>query len=90
MSQQSEVNSAGPAVSHRRWGGAYSIRFSGWVGFAFVKVELIVIMKGSVSGWGGLYDRQHHPNVRCWSGAVFLRLVKRGSEVSYRSHCWSG
>lgn len=42
-------------------GGAFSIikgRFTGWVGFTFVKVELIVIVKGRVSGWGGLLDRQ--------------------------------
>jgi len=31
----------------------------------FIKVDLIVIVKGGFSGWGGTCDRQHHFNFSC-------------------------
>lgn len=41
----------------------------GW-GWAFIRVELIDIVKGRVSGWRGICNRQHHPNF--WSDAAGL------------------
>lgn len=45
----------------------------GWA-WAFVMIDLIVIVKGMVSGWSGIRNREHHPNL--WFDTAVLRLLR--------------
>jgi len=54
--QQSHVDAGVELIASLRVGLVV-----GW-GWAFIKVELIVIVKVRVSSWGGIHDFQRHPN----------------------------